>query len=323
MAYVPGFRSDVFISYSHIDNQSVQGPGWVADFHARFQNELEAEIGSKVEIWRDTRLGAADAFSKELDKQVRDTAFLLAIVSPGYLNSLWCEWELKAFVDGTRRRGDLYIDSKSRAIKVIKRPAEGLAHRDRVLPETTGLAFFETDRASNRSYELSPTSDAYRKALADLAQEIRHVLHQMRKARTIYLGTAPESLDEQRTKVKQELEAKEYRVLVGSDTGDPDTATDVRRAVEESSLTVHFIDRQTESTGSAPRVATLERDLAVKAGSRQLLVVRDEPGPPDRSWSKLTPEAQPANVDVLVDPATHALKQTIFEKLQTPVQGAA
>ena len=41
MAFVPGFGNDVFISYSHIDNQSVEGDGWVSDLHKRLRIMLD------------------------------------------------------------------------------------------------------------------------------------------------------------------------------------------------------------------------------------------------------------------------------------------
>jgi len=67
MVYVPGFANDIFVSYSHIDDQAVQGDvGWVSDFHRRLQIEVEEELGARVKIWRDARLGAADDFSRAI-----------------------------------------------------------------------------------------------------------------------------------------------------------------------------------------------------------------------------------------------------------------
>ena len=123
MAYVPGFANDIFISYSHLDDRSVDGSGWVSDFHQRLQIEVEEEIGARVQIWRDRRIGPADDFGRDLDRQLRGSAMLLAILSPGYLNSHWCEWELAGFA-GTRRVGDLWVDTKCRVIKILKRPAD-------------------------------------------------------------------------------------------------------------------------------------------------------------------------------------------------------
>ena len=51
MAYVPGFTNDIFVSYSHFDNQAVEGAvGWVAEFHQRLQIEIEEELGARVSM---------------------------------------------------------------------------------------------------------------------------------------------------------------------------------------------------------------------------------------------------------------------------------
>src|SRR6476661_2636900 len=190
MAHVTGFSNDVFISYSHLDDQTVSQEGWVTAFHKRLQIELDEELGEKAVLWRDARLGAADDFGADLEKQLRGSAVLVAIVSPGYLNSRWCDWELKGFVDGGRRTGELWIESKCRAIKVVKRPAEQNAHREAVLRDTLGLEFFSTDQASGRSYELAVDSELFQHKLTDLAQDICSMLGMMRRDRTVFLGSA-------------------------------------------------------------------------------------------------------------------------------------
>src|SRR5437016_2327975 len=86
MTQVTGFSHDVFISYSQLDDQAVSGEGWVSSFHKRLQIELDAELGEKAMLWRDVRIGAADDVTAGLEKQLRESAILVAIVSPGYLN---------------------------------------------------------------------------------------------------------------------------------------------------------------------------------------------------------------------------------------------
>src|SRR5262245_40796086 len=168
MAYVPGFGNDIFISYSHLDDRSVGGrPGWVSDFHQRLRIEVEGALGAPVQIWRDSRMGPAENFTRHLEQQVAGSATLLAILSPGYLNSSWCEWELEGFA-GSRRVGDLLVDTKCRAIKIGKRPADEDSRRLRVLSETGVLDFFETDQASDRSYEIPLDSEKFQRRLYDL-----------------------------------------------------------------------------------------------------------------------------------------------------------
>ena len=326
MAHVPGFNHDVFISYSHLDDQAVSGSdGWVTSFHKRLQIELDEELGEKAIVWRDGRIGSADDFKADLDKELRGSAVLIAILSPGYLNSRWCDWELKGFVDGVRRTGDLWVDAKSRAIKVIKRPTDQNEHRELVLRETTGKEFFETDATTGRSYELAAASDVYQRRLTELAQDVCHLLRVLRRDRTVFLGSAPAALTAQRAKVSEELSARNYRVLSApaEDGGDPSDI--VRQAVQASSLSIHFIDRQsnTASTGAPNALAVAERDIASRAGVRQVVVVRDQASAAGQTWDLGDDEAAGSDVEVLVDQPTYAVKETVLQKLETPVERAA
>jgi hypothetical protein len=324
MAHVTGFSHDVFISYSHLDDQAVGGEGWVTSFHKRLQIELDEELGEKAVVWRDGRIGSADDFTADLEKELRGSAVLIAIVSPGYLNSRWCDWELKGFVDGPRRTGDLWVDAKSRAIKVIKRPADQNAHREAILRETTGKEFFETDSTTGRSYELAVDSDVYHRRLTELAQDICHILRVLRRDRTVFLGSAPAALTAQRTKVSEELNARQYRVLSAPEEGISGATEIVRQAVQESSLSIHFIDRQSDgaTAGSTDALAAAERDIASRAGLRQVVVVRDRESPAGQTWD-LGGDAVGSDVEVLVDPPTYALKETVLQKLGKPVERAA
>ena len=216
MAHVPGFNHDVFISYSHFDNQAVDEHGWVSDFHRRLQIELDEELGEKSSVWRDVRIGSADDFTADLTKQLKSTAVLLAIVSPGYLNSRWCGWELQGFVEGERRTGDLWVEAKCRAIKIIKRPGDQNAHRNLAPRETAGVELFETDRASGRNHELKPESDLFQRRLTELANEKGDSITVPEFA--VLLGVAPDAGDPLTAQVRAQRErllGHEVRPFVG------------------------------------------------------------------------------------------------------------
>jgi TIR domain len=320
MPYVPGFANDIFISYSHIDDQSVEGPGWVSDFHQRLQIEIEEELGARVQIWRDRRIGPADDFGRDLDRQVRASAVLLAILSPGYLNSPWCEWELGGFA-GARRVGDLWVDTKCRVIKILKRPADVSPHRLRLLAETGFLEFFHTDQASGRSYEMTGGSEPFNRLMADLGSEIGIVLRAMRKARSVFLGTASAPLLDQRARVRQELEARAYRVLTTTAESADDTRGIVRAAVNDSSLSILFdsrTDRALENPAEA--LATDERRVAIEEGARQIVVLRGQPDEASQSWRDLATTDEDARVEWLFDPPIHTLYHTVLQMLGTPLE---
>ena len=307
MGYVPGYGNDVFISYSHFDDQAVEGDvGWVSDFHRRLQIELEEELGARVKIWRDARLGAADDFSRDLDRQVRASAMMVAVLSPGYRGSAWCEREAKGFIAGTSRAGDLWVDAKCRLIKIVKRPAVVS-----LLPETLPIEFFETDQADGRAYEIDSKSDRFKRLLTHVAVEMGHVLRAMRKGRSVFLGTAS-ALSPQRERVKRELEARDYRVVLSPRVSVTEPPDALRAALKDCSLAILF-----DSQGSQPAeqqadvLAREERAVAAEEGARQLVVLRDQP---------LLSIDQDVNVELMADPTPHALNHTMLQMLERPVE---
>ena len=313
MGYVPGFSNDIFISYSHIDDQAVDGPGWVTDFHRRLVIEVEEELGAKVQVWRDKRISGATDFTKDLDKQVRGSAMLLAILSPGYVNSRWCDWELTGFA-GSRRIADLWVDTKCRALKIFKRPAD--VGKLRVLAETEGVKMFDVDPATDLAFEMETSSEAFKHRLAELGHDIGYVLRAMRKGRTVFLGTASPSLHDQRERVRQELNGRDYRILTAPEGPPDDQQMMVRSAVRESSLSVLFYDRAVPAGHSAEGLATVERRVAMEQQARQIVVVCGQTDTASQPWDEPgATERGSANIEWLIEPQTHTLYHTVLQML--------
>src|SRR5262245_32030946 len=245
---------------------------------------------------------------------------LIAVLSPGYLNSPWCEWELAGFA-GPRRTGDLWVETKCRAIKIVKRPADADAHRVRVLSETGSVKFFDVDEASGRAHELKVGSDQFNTVLADLAVEIGIVLRKMRRARSVWLGTAPASLRDQRERVRHELEAHGYRIVT-TDTQSPDERRDAARtAVGDSSLSILFWDRSAPAAADDSTAASAaERDAAIEEGARQIVVVRGRPESTSQPWYDLVTTDRAGNAEWLIEPPMHTLLHTVLQMLATPFE---
>jgi|ERR1039457_630470 hypothetical protein len=100
MAYVPGFRNDVFISYAHGDGEppvSADGKGWVAHLRDRLHAAIRLRLGFSPNIWMDKRdLDPNVNFDNEIHDQL-DSAVLILVASPTYIASDYCEKERKAF----------------------------------------------------------------------------------------------------------------------------------------------------------------------------------------------------------------------------------
>jgi len=212
MPYVPGFTSDIFISFSHSDNWD----GWVEKFQDHLNHRL-IQIGAPVTIWRDIKLRGADVFSDEIFTQLQQSALLISIVSPSAIKSRWCEDERRAFEWFAAVNGGFRVNNHLRAIKVVKTPLPADQHRDFL--GVLGFEFYERDEQSDRFHEFDQSSPEFRKTCDELAQDIKSVLdafslhlNEAPKKETVYVATATPDLERSRDAIVQQLEDWGYVV---------------------------------------------------------------------------------------------------------------
>ena len=110
-SYLPDFETDVFISYTHTDNQPFgeDQECWIARWHSRLETRVEQFLGSKVSIFRDEKLQGNDDFAEVLLEQLERVATLVCIVSPRYFHSEWCIRELTGFFQAAKQSGGLQV----------------------------------------------------------------------------------------------------------------------------------------------------------------------------------------------------------------------
>lgn len=232
MGLVSGYSNDVFISYSHIDNQPFGDPagGWVDIFHEHLQNFVNVHVGRRTNVWRDRRLTGAEVFSDEIAQQLRSSAVLVSVISPGYMQSEWCNRELVGFTTAAQDRGNLRVGNLQRVVKVLRLPVERSALPP-LLDEVLGAHFYRVDPASGRARDLllDPSADAlqvFRARVDDVAQDLSRLLGAMgasggtagavspaSTADTVFLAWTTGDLGEEREKLRRELEARNYRVV--------------------------------------------------------------------------------------------------------------
>jgi hypothetical protein len=100
MAYVPGYKHDVFVSYAHFDNEEdAQGVRWVSRFQADLRSALRQRLGEDTEIFYDTRSFEARDHVNSLFESARNSAVFLAVFSPSYVSRDFTIGELKAFCE--------------------------------------------------------------------------------------------------------------------------------------------------------------------------------------------------------------------------------
>lgn len=213
MAYVPGFTNDILISYAHLDNRQ----GWVDAFHTRLCDRL-AQIDVNVTIWRDAKLGGMDLFSDEIFAQLKSTALLVSIVSPRGIKSNWCQDERQKFEQFAETNGGLRIGNHLRAVKVVKTPVAGDAHRQ--LWGTLGFEFYQRNEQTAKFREFDLSGHEFSEKLDDMAQDIKQILDQMRarpapqpRKPSIYVAATSSDLEEQHRAVTQQIQDWGYTVM--------------------------------------------------------------------------------------------------------------
>ncbi len=259
MSYLPGFENDIFISYTHVDNQPLLAgeDGWITKFHYSLEKRLPQLLGEAAKIWRDPKLKGNDYLSDTLQTQFPKTAILIAVLSPRYVKSEWCLREIEEFAKAAENSEGLKINNKSRCIKVVKTPLP----REKQPSQLQGLLgydFFEIEQATGKLREFRqdnpPNKDQkYWDKFEDLAQEIQQFLEMMKspvkngekkeKKESIYIAETTSDLTYERDKIKRELEQHGYKILpdIQLPLQAPILETTVRSYIKTCRLSVHLI----------------------------------------------------------------------------------
>jgi hypothetical protein len=102
MAFIPGYDFDIFVSYAHVDNQPFlqHATGWVSTLVGHLQNELGQKLGrpDAAKVWFDSHhLRGNHALTTEIAGRLQSAALFVAVLSPGYTSSQWCQEEARLF----------------------------------------------------------------------------------------------------------------------------------------------------------------------------------------------------------------------------------
>jgi hypothetical protein len=175
------FEKHVFISYAHIDNQPLapEQRGWISRFHAMLEAMLNMRLGRAAKIWRDDKLQGNDVFADEIADQFAQTAVLVSVLTPRYLNSEWCTREVREFCAQAEQSGGLVVDNKARVFKVLLTPLDTQDSLPAVVKDILGYEFFTmedgTPRPLDPDYGEKFAQD-YNRKVAKLARDISQML---------------------------------------------------------------------------------------------------------------------------------------------------
>src|SRR5438067_5938472 len=273
------FEHDFLISYAHIDNEPLIAgeQGWISELHRLLEIRVGQVRGQKPKIWRDQKLQGNDIFADTILERLPRIAALVSILSPRYVQSEWCNRELKEFYRIAERSGGARIGDKARIFKVVKTPV----NRER-LPEEVqpmlGYDFFVYDDAG-RPRELSQDYGKERTFLTkldDLAFDIAQLLDVIDNDAvslapaaapkgTLFLAETSFELREEREAIKRDLVRNGYEILpdralplVG-----PELDAMVREQLARSKVSIHLVGLNYGIVPEGSKVSIVERQQAL------------------------------------------------------------
>ena len=239
MSSPPELKQDAFISYNHDNNllRDPDGNGWVDNLQLHLEVHLLQFAGKKVAIWRDPQMSGNVVIRKVLKDKIKNAVALVAILSPGYINSKWCMSELREFCAlAEEEMGGLHPNGKSRILVVVKLPPDGNQYPPEIADQMR-YEFFEINSRTKRPDEfrtdMRNRDERYWLKLQEVAWDLKELLKDLGRLsspvaaetnlfdddapsapmKTIYLAETTADLAEQRRQIKEELILHGYNVL--------------------------------------------------------------------------------------------------------------
>ena len=281
------FEKDLFISYAHIDNEPLtpEQQGWITRFHASLEALLSMRIGSKARIWRDNRLQGNDVFAAEIVDQFSQTAIIVSVLTPRYLNSDWCNKEVAEFCKRAEENGGMVVKNKARIFKVLKAPVDTQESLPQVVRDVLGYEFFtiedgvplELDAAYGEKF-----AQDYNRKVGKLAWDVSQLLKTLETGTgdsghdeqgpakpTVYLAECSYDRKQAREILEGELRRHGYAVLPDQELprDEEEYVAAVERLLKRCQLSIHLVG---EAYGGVPdgpsqkSEVVLQNELAAK-----------------------------------------------------------
>ena len=289
------FPLHLFISYSHLDNQtqSPEQQGWITKFHRSLESFLNRRLGEKPKIWRDEKLQGNDVFSDEIIEQLGQSAVIVSILTPRYLKSSWCTKELLEFCQKAEKNGGVVIHNKSRVFKVILLPVASQEPLPPIAQEVLGYEFFtmegevpfELDKAFGEHF-----AQAYNKKVATVAWDVSQILQTLetkstdqsnvhngeRESLTVYLAECSFDQKEARATLESDLKIHGYTVLPDMQLPREEASytQKVESLLSRSALSIHCIGKGYGAVPDGPgnqSVVILQNELAIRQSKNAAL----------------------------------------------------
>lgn len=291
------FQKDIFISYAHIDDESLieTQKGWIAEFHRALEIRLAQLLGRRPVIWRDPALQGNHIFDQQIIDQFSQVAVMISVLSPRYIKSEWCLREVNEFYESCQKNIGFSVNNQARIFKVIKTPVKVEMHPEKIR-NILGYEFFSTDVHTGRLKELSQTfgqqtDKLYWEKLDDLANDLAVFLEGLEYLQpgqsnapgivtkkediNIYLAESSYETLSFRDSIRRELQDNGYRIYPDKQLPlvAPVLIEDVKHYLADTALSIHLLG---ENYGIVPEgtqksIIELQNEVAAAAsGNKQL-----------------------------------------------------
>ncbi len=273
------FNKDIFISYAHIDDESMVASqkGWITEFHRALDIRLAQLLGRRPNIWRDLSLQGNHIFDQQIVSQFSQVAVMISILTPRYVKSDWCVKEVNEFYATCEQNVGFTLQNKSRIFKVIKTPVRLELHPEKI-QNVLGYEFYSTDPNSGRVKEYGQvfgqqSEIAYWEKLDDLANDICTFLESLegttnhstptvsntassttittaapnalpiKQKKKIYLAESSYDTLDFRDSIKRELQDLDYTILPSKQLPliAPVLHAEVTHFIQEADLCIHLM----------------------------------------------------------------------------------
>jgi hypothetical protein len=284
---------EIFVSYAHADNDYPRyesrdwesSRGWVECFCEALGRRLQG-LRRGTRIWRDADGGirGASELTRAIEQGIAEASVFVAVSSPAYAQSQWCERELALFRESARaRHGGLRAGTMLRVFTINKLPVSGERFTAQVpeLADNTGYQLYRYVEGRPLEYEPPYGIEAGARFLAavnTIAYDIVEVLQGRSTpvpatGLVVYLAETTPDVADYRAKLQSEIEQFGHTVVpAANDAGGAEDPARVRSELALSRLSVHIIGGQ---VGPVPLSSTgrssveLQYDLAGEEAARR------------------------------------------------------
>jgi len=238
MAYVGGFKHDIFVSYAHADDLAdPQGIQWITEFQVFLKRAVKQHLaGHEPDVFFDALDLHANHPIETVLANARQSAIFLPIISPSYVERPWPKDELQAFCETVATSDRIF------AVELLP-PIGDYPDQLRVLNRKAFWWKDEKQGSAPRKCTPKYESETYTNNVYDVAYLIANRLRELQPAnpssagppkhaagKTVLLAEVTDDLRRTRRQVRDYLEQYDFAVLPTRDY--PEEPADFVKAFE-------------------------------------------------------------------------------------------